>query len=61
MREKTKAGKFRRERKRASVVIKKDDMKWLSKHTHFDPENIELWHKVLSINNQQSDLQGALK
>ena len=41
-----KGGKFRKEKKRKSVALKKDELGWLSKNTHFDPENIKDWHKV---------------
>ena len=45
MREKT--NKFKKnQKKRGSVCLKKDDMAWLSKNTHFDPEHIKDWHKV---------------
>ena len=48
MREKGKTGKFKKEKKRNSVALKKEDMKWLKKHTNFDPDAIELWHKVFT-------------
>ena len=32
--------------RKKSVVLKQDDIVWLSKNTNFDPENIEDWHKV---------------
>ena len=41
-----KGGKFKKEKKRKSVALKKDDVSWLSKNTHFDPECIKDWHKV---------------
>ena len=46
MREK-KSNKFKRgQGRKKSVVLKKDDISWLSKNTHFDPDTVTEWHKV---------------
>ena len=43
-----KVGKFRKAgaQKRKPVVLNKSDKDWLTKNTHFDPENISEWFKV---------------
>ena len=41
-----KVGKFKRGQKRKPVVLNKSDKDWLTKNTHFDPENIAEWFKV---------------
>ena len=46
MREK-KSNKYKRgQGRKKSVVLKKDDISWLSKNTHFDPDTVTEWHKV---------------
>ena len=42
-----KSNKFKRgQGRKKSTVLKKDDISWLSKNTHFDPETVKDWHKV---------------
>ena len=46
-----KSNKFRRgQGRKKSVALKKDDISWLSKNTHFDPETVTEWHKVRIYN-----------
>ena len=45
-----KSNKFRRgQGRKKSVALKKDDISWLSKNTHFDPETVTEWHKVRKV------------
>ena len=45
-----KSNKFRRgQGRKKSVALKKDDISWLSKNTHFDPETVTEWHKVKKV------------
>ena len=49
MREK-KSNKFKRgQGRKKSVALKKDDISWLSKNTHFDPDTVTEWHKVRKV------------
>ena len=41
-----KAGKFKKAPRRKAVVLNKSDKAWLTKNTHFDPDNISEWFKV---------------
>ena len=43
-----KSNKFRKGqgKRKKSVALKKDDISWLSKNTHFDPDTVTEWHKV---------------
>ena len=41
-----KVGKFKRGQKRKPVMLNKSDKDWLTKNTHFDPDNISEWFKV---------------
>ena len=50
MKEKAGAGKFRKGKKRKNSILQKDDLSWLAKNTHFDPDNIKEWHKVSYMN-----------
>ena len=46
-----KSNKFRKGqgKRKKSVALKKDDISWLSKNTHFDPDTVTEWHKVRKI------------
>ena len=44
-----KKAKFRKERVRRCAALTRDDMKWLSQNTHFDPDNISEWFKVRRV------------
>ena len=49
------SGKFRKEKKRKNSVLAKNDINWLAKNTHFDPENIKEWHKVREYSSLNSE------
>ena len=44
-----KKAKFRKEKIRRCAALTRDDMKWLSENTHFDPDNISEWFKVRKV------------